>query len=87
MCSGRCLYDLALLATWRGDYLRAGEKLAEEALRLAGEGHDVALLTSVCFCLGVLRTETRAVPGSSDRCSNSAWTPRPPPANAAMSQS
>lgn len=53
---GSCLYDLALTATWRGDYGHA-EKLAEEALRLADQDHNVLLLTSVCFCLGVLRTE------------------------------
>ena len=57
MCSGR------VCMTWpsprRGAATtRAPKNLAEEALRLADEDHNVALLTSVCFCLGVVQTES-----------------------------
>jgi ATP/maltotriose-dependent transcriptional regulator MalT len=53
---GACLYDMALLAVWRGEYQQA-EELASEALDLAASNHDVPLYTSACFALGLTRGE------------------------------
>jgi DNA-binding CsgD family transcriptional regulator/tetratricopeptide (TPR) repeat protein len=53
---GTCLYELAMLATFRGDY-RAAERLGEEALALASANREVGLCASACFSLGVARIE------------------------------
>ncbi len=53
---GACLYDMALLAIFRGEYQQA-EELASEALDLAASNHDVPMYTSACFALGLVRGE------------------------------
>jgi DNA-binding CsgD family transcriptional regulator/tetratricopeptide (TPR) repeat protein len=53
---GACLYDMALLAVWRGVYQHA-EELASEALDLAASNYDVHVHTSACFTLGLVRGE------------------------------
>jgi DNA-binding CsgD family transcriptional regulator/tetratricopeptide (TPR) repeat protein len=53
---GTCLYELAMLAPWRGDY-GAAERLGEEALALASANREVTHCISACFSLGVARIE------------------------------
>ena len=53
---GLCLPDLAVMAMWRGDYLRA-EQLGEESLELARANHDALSFGVACFRLGLARGE------------------------------